>query len=87
MSLFCCYVCERVVKKRATLEGTLLHIAVSTAVRCVSVGSSILIAYGYFVKIGIFCTSVTVVTELVKLLRLILFIFHALIILFTCKCI
>jgi len=49
LSLFCCCVCERIVTttKMAALKGSSLLTAVSTAVSCVSVGSSILIAWGY----------------------------------------
>ena len=62
-----------------TLEGTLRRTAVSTVVKWVSVGSSILTAYGYCVKfIIILClwllcevyyysTSVAIFTELVQL--------------------
>jgi hypothetical protein len=49
LSLFCCRVCERVVAttEMVALEGTSHLAAVPTAVRCVSVRSSVLIAWGY----------------------------------------
>jgi len=53
-SLFCCHVCERIVTttEMVALGGTSHLTAVSTAVRCVSVSSCILIAWGYSYNTG-----------------------------------